>query len=102
MTTTSGYSNLDGTCVISGSNCTSYTSNNTAAGNATVTNLPAESGWLLHFKVEFANLPGHYNIKANSDGAGGYSGKANDGKKRTDENWAAASTGEPAVKAKAN
>jgi len=101
MNTSSGYSILDGTCVISGSNCTSYTSNDTTAGAATVENKAAEAGWLLHFKVTFANVSGHYTIKANSSPSG-YTGHANDGMKRTDETWAATSTGEPAVKAKAN
>jgi hypothetical protein len=39
-------------------------------------------------------------IKANADGSN-YSGQANNGQKRQDENWAATAV-EPAVAAKAN
>lgn len=98
LTTTSGYSILNGTCEISGNTCTSYTSTSNGAG--TISSLPSTPGFTLHFSVSFTGVARPYHIKANASGDD-YTGEANDGVKRQDETWAATAT-QPAVAAKAN
>ena len=103
MNTSSGYTILNGTCDISGTTVSNY--NSTSNGIGTVTMLPATTGYTLHFKVQFAAsgtppVTPTFVIKAHADGTN-YSGHANDGQKRQDENWAATAV-EPAVAAKAN
>src|SRR6185295_854337 len=84
--TTSGISDLDGSCVISSNDCTSYTS--TSKGAGTVTNL---GGSGLNFNVTFTGVTRTFHITAAPNGTG-YSGNANAGKKRTSETWAATAT----------
>jgi hypothetical protein len=103
MTTTSGFSILDGSCDISGTTVSNY--NSTSNGIGTVSMLPAIPGYTLHFRVTFTAVGSPpvtptFVIKANADGSN-YSGQANNGQKRQDENWAATAV-EPAVAAKAN
>jgi len=90
-TTSSGYSDLDGSCEISGNDCTSYTSTNKGTGS--VTNIG--SGSNLIFQVRFGSDPQPYTITASpsSSKAGtSYSGTASHGRKRTDEPWTATAT----------
>jgi len=103
MNTSSGFSILDGTCDISGTTVSNY--NSTSNGIGTVTMLPAIPGYTLHFRVTFTAVgtppvTPTFVFKANADGDN-YDGKANNGQKRQDENWAATAV-EPAVAAKAN
>jgi len=103
MNTSSGYTILNGTCDISGTTVSNY--NSTSNGIGTVTMLPAIPGYTLHFRVTFTAVgtppvTPTFVIKANADGTN-YSGHANNGQKKQDENWAATAV-EPAVAAKAN
>ena len=109
-TITSGYSILAGSCDIDGTTVSNYNSTNN--GLLTVTPMPAEREWNLHFKVTYnppppagggkPAAPQVYVIKANLSGKN-YSGHAKHGSKKTDESWAAAASGvEPAVSAKGN
>ena len=84
---TSGFSDLDGTCEISGNDCTSYTS--TAKGTGTVNNIG--SGSTLNFQVSFSGVTHPYVVTASASGTG-YSGNASHGNKRQDESWAATAT----------
>jgi hypothetical protein len=87
-TTTSGFSDLVGSCEISGDNVTSYYSD--ARGTGTVTNL---GGSGLRFRVSFSGVPRPYVINANANGAGGFDGNANDnGPEEAEESWAATAT----------
>lgn len=110
FTITSGYSILSGTCDISGTTVSNYINSSNVTG--TVSAMPSETGWTLHFKVTFnsppppgggkPSAPQTFVIKANPSGKN-YSGHAKHGSKRTDESWAATASGvEPAVSAKGN
>ena len=91
-TTSSGYSDLDGSCEISGNDCTSYTS--TSKGQ-TVTPRNIGSGSNLIFQVTFPPDTHPYTITASprsTKAGGGYSGHASHGQKRTDEPWTATAT----------
>jgi hypothetical protein len=87
--TTSGFSDLVGSCEISNNNVTSYTSNSKGAG--TVTNL---GGSNLNFRVSFSGVTRPYVIVASANpGANGFSGNANnDGPEEAEETWAATAT----------
>jgi len=86
-TTTSGFSDLDGSCEITGNNCSSY--NSTARGAGTVTN---KGGPGLHFHVNFSGVTHPYVIHATARGTG-YSGNAQDNSDGdAEESWAAAAT----------
>ena len=89
-TTSSGYSDLDGSCEISGNDCTSYTSTN--KGTGTVTNIGSSSN--LVFQVQFgSDRPYTITASASSSKAGtSYSGSASHGQKRADESWTATAT----------
>ena len=88
-TTTSGFSDLIGSCEISGDNVDSYYSN--SKGTGTVTNL---GGTGLKFRVSFSGVPRPYVIRANANPTGnGFDGKANDdGPEEGEETWAATAT----------
>ena len=86
---TSGISALNGTCEISGTNCSSYNSTNKGASN-TPSNLGG-GGTGLNFNVTFPGDPKTYHITAPANGTG-FSGNANDGLKRGVESWAATAT----------
>jgi len=95
--TTSGFSDLVGSCEISNNNVTSYYSN--TRGTGTVTNL---GGSNLNFRVSFTGVTHPYVIHANANGAGnGFSGNANDnGPEEGEETWAATATAPEAAYAK--
>ncbi len=95
-TTTSGFSDLVGSCEITGTNVTSYTSN--TQGTVTPENL---GGPNLHFKVKFDAVTHPYVINANASG-NGFSGNAKDKDGLTDaeETWAATATAAEAAYAK--
>ena len=79
-----GFTDLDGTCDIVGTNCISYTSSSKGAG--TVTNKPGPN---LHFHVNFTGVSHPYVIRAISSGTG-YTGNASDQDDgATEESWAA-------------
>jgi hypothetical protein len=96
--TTSGFSDLVGTCEISDDDVTSYTSD--TKGSGTVTNL---GGANLNFRVSFAGVARQYVITATANGAGnGFSGKANNGgPEESEETWAATASAPASVSAKA-
>ena len=95
--TTSGFSDLVGSCEISGNNVTSYYSD--TRGTGTVTNL---GGTNLNFRVSFAGVTRPYVIHAVGNGAGnGFSGNANNnGPEEGEETWAATATKPEAAYAK--
>ena len=95
--TTSGFTDLVGTCEISGDDVTSYTSDTRGAG--TVTNL---GGSNLNFRVSFAGVTRPYVITATANGAGnGFSGRANNNSpEEAEETWAATATQPAAASAK--
>jgi hypothetical protein len=98
-TTTSGFSDLVGSCEISGNNVTSYYSD--TRGTGTVTNLGG-GGSNLNFRVSFTGVTRPYVIHANANGAGnGFAGNANDnGPEEGEETWAATATAAEAAYAK--
>jgi len=86
-TTNSGFNDLDGSMVVSGSDVSSYTS--TSRGAGTVTNL---GGTGLIFNVRFTGVPQTYHINASTNGTG-YSGNANNGgATAVQETWTATAT----------
>jgi hypothetical protein len=95
--TTSGFSDLVGSCEISGDNVTSYNSN--TRGPGTVTNL---GGTGLKFRVSFSGVTRPYVIHANASPTGnGFSGNANDdGPEQGEETWAATATASESAYAK--
>ena len=94
--TSSGFSDLDGYCDITGVAINTYHSN--TLGDAT--NIDNKgSGSDLHTKVTFASAK-PFTIKAKKNTSGDFSGDADD-KGKTEETWAATATGEPAAAAKA-
>src|SRR6476660_884002 len=88
-TTTSGFSDLVGSCEISGNNVSSYYSD--TRGTGTVANL---GGSGLKFRVSFSGVPRPYVIRANANPTGnGFNGNANDdGPEEGEETWAATAT----------
>ena len=83
--TTSGFSDLVGSMVVTNNNVDSYTSNTQGAG--TVQNL---GGTGLNFNVRFASVNRTYNITATANGSNGYSGNANNnGPMEAEETWSA-------------
>jgi hypothetical protein len=102
-TVSCGFTDLSGTCEINSSN--EVTSYSCSLGTPTIEQL---GGTGLHCKLTFTvGTPPNqttetYHIHANPSGTG-YSGHAKDkdGFSDTEETWAATSTGEPAVAAKA-
>ena len=97
----SGFPNLDGECHITGVAIIKYISND--LGKAT--NIENKgSGSDLHAKVTFAGVKKPFTIMAKKNASGDFHGNADDDKgafKATEETWAATSTGEEAVAAKA-
>ncbi|HYJ92061.1 MAG TPA: hypothetical protein VEV84_12180 [Pyrinomonadaceae bacterium] len=86
-TTSSGFSDLNGSMVASNGNVTSYTSTNKGAGN--VTNL---GGTGLNFNVSFTGVARPYHVTANP-GGNGFSGSANNGGPAAgEETWTATAT----------
>ena len=96
-TTTSGFSDLNGSMAATNDNVDSYYSNNLGAG--TVRNT---GGSGLDFSVSFSTTPPRvYHINASANGANGFSGSANNnGPMEADDTWSAtASTGATAATA---
>lgn len=103
FTTTSGFGDLNGSCVLSGSDCESY--NSTTLGDAT--NIQNQGGPFLNFVVQWNNVTPvkTYQVSAGPDPAiDGWSGNANNGNgdyRDLEEPWAAtAVTVEPVAAAK--
>ena len=93
-TTSSGFSDLVGSMVVTNNNVDGYTSNTQGAGR--VHNL---GGPTLRFSVTFTAVNRTYNISATANGSNnGYSGSANNNSPEADEeSWSAtASTAETA------
>jgi hypothetical protein len=93
-TTSSGFSDLNGSMVATNDNVDSYTSTNLGAG--TVRNT---GGSGLDFNVSFGNAPARtYHINANANGTGFTGSANNNGPEADQQSWeATASTGETAV-----
>jgi len=93
-TTTSGFSDLIGSMVVTNNNVDSYTSNTQGVG--TVQNL---GGTSLRFNVRFAAVNRTYNINGTINVNGnGYSGDANDNSPDAgQESWSATATTADAV-----
>ncbi|CAN5633514.1 MAG: hypothetical protein M3449_01290 [Acidobacteriota bacterium] len=95
-TTTSGFSDLIGSMVVTNNNVDSYTSNTQGVG--TVQNL---GGTSLRFNVRFAAVNRTYNINGNTNG-NGYSGNANNNSPSAgEESWAATASTADTVTASA-
>lgn len=93
--TSSGFSDLTGSMVVTNNNVDSYTSNTQGAG--TVNNL---GGAGLHFSVRFSAVSRTYNVRATANVNGnGFGGDANNNSPAADEEpWTAtASTADPAA-----
>lgn len=95
--TSSGFSDLDGECDITGVDITQYIS--TALGNATKIENKG-SGSDLHAKVTFAGVTKPFTIKAKKNASGDFNGGADDDNVKTEETWAATATGEPVAMGK--
>lgn len=94
-TTTSGFSDLVGSCEIDGSDCNSYHSNSL---NMTV--IPQNTGGpFLQFIVQFPTQPPRtYVVNAGPDSPGMWSGFANNGQPEdhdTEEPWGATAVSVP-------
>jgi len=97
FSTSSGFSDLDGNCEITGVDIDSYHSSTL---NADATGIKNHGGSDLHATVTFPGVK-PYTIKAKKNASGDFKGDADDGKGKGDETWAAtATTGEPAAAAK--
>ncbi len=97
--TTSGFSDLTGSMVVTNNNVDSYTSNTQGAG--TVQNL---GGSNLKFNVRFPSVTQTYHINATANANGnGYGGNANNNSPEgVEETWSATgSTGDTADASKA-
>lgn len=96
--TTSGHSDLNGSCEITGVAITEYKSKK--LGKATKIENKG-SGTHLHTIVSFPGLKKPYTIKATKNGLGNFDGNADDDEVAAEETWAATATaGEPAAAAK--
>lgn len=92
-TTSSGFSDLNGSMVADGDNVTSYTSTN--KGNGEVTNL---GGSGLRFRVRFNGVPQPYVISGSASG-NGFNGTAkNNSTTQAEEPWTATATTAAAAK----
>jgi hypothetical protein len=98
-TTTSEFTDLAGSMVVTNNNVDSYTSSTQGAG--TVTNLGGKD--TLEFSVFFAKDGRTYTIDATANGGGnGFAGEANDGSPAGgEEPWAATVSSEETVTQKA-
>jgi len=93
-TTTSGFSDLVGSMVVTNGNVESYTSNTRGAGTIAPPGAP-----VLRFTVHFG--PGRaYNINSSANGSNGFNGTANnDGPALAEESWSATASTAATVEA---